>query len=80
MAGIQLTAKQLSKIKRAIKALNDVRKEIQHNNPDNDINWYLEECNNLNLMEEQPHNEMLKAQHDSVIDVFELDDASGGGW
>lgn len=81
MADIELTSKQLSKIRRAVKALNDVRQELQNDNPDYNMNWYLEDENNLNLMEGESHEGIAGIpQHDRVIDCFELKNASGGGW
>lgn len=80
MSEIELTAKQRSKIKRAVKSLNDIRSEIQSSNPRHNINWYLEDSDNLNLMEADSHTEMDLANHEAVIDVFNLDNAGGGGW
>lgn len=82
MASITLTTKQKRKIKRAIEALNDVRVELQQENPDNYINWYLEDCGNLILMAEETHNDDLNqsANYDAAIEVFHLEQASGGGW
>ena len=81
MAEIELTNKQDSKIKRAVKALNEVRAELQKDNPDNNINWYLEAGDNFNLMEDESHDEcMSTARHDRVIKEYQLKNASGGGW
>ena len=83
VSGIELTTKQRAKIKRSIKALNDVRKEIELNNVGSDINWFLEDCGNLNLMNGNTHD--LGSNHgganfEGVIEVFDLDSAGGGGW
>jgi hypothetical protein len=84
MAEINLTKAQKDKITKAIKALNDVRKELQKQNPDKDINWYLEDSDNLNLMEEESHKESggngFNANYDAIIHTFNLDNSSGGGW
>lgn len=80
---IILTIKQRNKINRAVKALNDVREELQCENPDNNINWYLEDSSNLNLMSGDSHdNEGIRsiARQDRVIDTFSLWNSSGGGW
>lgn len=82
MASITLTTKQKRKIQRALKALDEVRVELQRENPDNYINWYLEDCGNFLLLEKQSHTEdfNLSARHDAVIEHFNLEEASGGGW
>lgn len=80
---IELTTKQRSKIKRAVKALNDARKEIELDNAGSDINWFLEDCGNLNLMNGNTHdlgNNNGSANYGNVIEVFDLDNAGGGGW
>lgn len=79
MAQIELTSSQYRKIERAVKALNDVRSEIQKQNPSMAINWYLEAQGNLNLMEDKSHVDD-SPNHDAVIDLFYLDNSSGGGW
>ena len=80
MADIALSPAQRRKIKRAVTALNEVRLELQTDNPDYDINWYLEDTSNLNLMEESSHGHDGSPQHDKVIESFYLDNAGGGGW
>ncbi|MBE8233292.1 MAG: hypothetical protein HAW67_06105 [Endozoicomonadaceae bacterium] len=80
MANIVLTEKQKLKITKAVKALNQVRNELQSTNPDNDINWYLEDCGNLHLMEDLSHDEKGNARQDRVIFHISLIQSSGGGW
>lgn len=80
MAEIELTVSQERKIKNAVKALNDVRREIEKANPGNDINWYLEDSCNLNLMEGDSHDYDGTARQDRVIETFWLENSSGGGW
>lgn len=80
MADVELTPAQKRKIKRAVAALNDVRQELQQENPDYYINWYLEDTGNLNLMEADSHDRDGGARHDKVIEHFGLDNSSGGGW
>lgn len=81
MSEVELTAKQLNKIKRCVKGLNDVLAELQKDNPDNEMNWYLEDSANLNLMSGPSHSEMmLKANYHNVVDCFQLYYAGGGGW
>jgi len=78
---IELTTKQRGKITRAVKALNDVRQELQDENPGININWYLEDSDNLNLMGGESHTDDL--QHplqENVIELLWLKNASGGGW
>tara|TARA_R110002072_G_scaffold169949_2_gene323484 strand:- start:4541 stop:4792 length:252 start_codon:yes stop_codon:yes gene_type:complete len=79
---VTLSIKQLNKVRRAIKSLNDVRKELEVNNPENYINWYLEDNNNLNLMCDYSHSQDAHgvSNQDAVIRCFELDNAGGGGW
>jgi len=80
MSDIELTAKQHNKIKRAVKALNDVRAEVQQENPDNDINWYLEDTANFNLMSGLTHDDQYNALPNNIIEVYDLHEASGGAW
>lgn len=83
MSDIELTSKQRSKIKRALKSLEDVRKEVELDNASSDINWYLEDCGNLNLMSGNSH-DLSATNHqqntDCVIEVFDFYNAGGGGW
>lgn len=80
MSDIELTAKQHNKVKRAVKALNDVKNELQQQNPANHINWYLAASDNLNLMSDAPHSADWDSQSESVIELFNLENASGGDW
>mgnify|MGYP003653423860 CR=1 FL=1 len=82
---IELTSKQRNKIKRAVKSLNDVRQELDDDNSDCEVQWYLEDCGNLNLMSGDSHDDTgLGTGHgrrqDLVIDRFDLEYSSGGGW
>ena len=85
MTSIKLTSSQRAKIKRAVKALNDVRADVERTNetePEG-IHWYLEDAGNLNLMDGMSHDSDKygepSRQH-AVIDVFDLEKSSGGGW
>ena len=82
MADINLTVAQNRKIKSAVKSLNKVRGELQKDNPDYFINWYLEDCGNLNLLEGDTHDATGRGEslQDNVIAVFDLECSSGGGW
>jgi hypothetical protein len=86
MSDITLTTKQKSKISRAVKALNDVRREVDNENSDCDVQWYLEDCGNLNLMSGDSHDETSgsgygdTSRQDRVIALFDLDNSGGGGW
>lgn len=80
MAEIILTKSQLRKIKTSVKALNDVRQELQSENPNFNINWYLEDSGNFCLMEDETHDDDGNARQDRVIEIFNLDNSSGGGW
>jgi ferric iron reductase protein FhuF len=81
MSDIELTSKHFNKIQRALKSLNDVRKEIQMQNQGCDINWFLEDSNNLNLMDGDSHSEQRgEALYENVIYCFTLNNSSGGGW
>jgi hypothetical protein len=82
---ILLTSKQRNKINRAIKALNDVRRELDNENGDCDMQWYLEDCGNLNLMTGDSHDDTghgtgYGRRQDLVIAMFDLEYSSGGGW
>jgi hypothetical protein len=86
MSNVTLTTKQRNKIKRSVKALNDVRQELQKDNADCDVQWYLEDSDNLNLMSGDPHDDSGRSEgghgrrQDRVIDTFYLELSSGGGW
>lgn len=53
---------------------------FQSKNPSNDIQWYLEDCGNLHLMEDNTHDYSGDARQDRVITHNELVNSSGGGW
>jgi len=78
MSDIKLTAAQKRKINTAVNSLNKVRAELQRGNPDYYINWYLEDCGNLNLLENDSHDGA--ANQEVVIETFDLDHSAGGGW
>lgn len=78
MSDLKLTAAQKRKITTAVNSLNKVRAELQMENPDYYINWYLKDCGNLNLLENDPHDGV--ANQEVVIDTFDLDHSTGGGW
>ena len=80
MTDIKLTAKQHNKIQRAIKALNDVRAELESKNPDSYVNWYLEDNDNLNLMREHSHTNDGMTNKEAILYCYNLDNAGGGGW
>ena len=83
---ILLTSKQRGKIKRAVKALNDVRRELDNENGDCNVQWYLENSGNLNLMSGDSHDETSgsgygdTSRQDRVIALFDLEYSGGGGW
>ncbi len=82
MADIELTPAQKRKITSAIKSLNKVREELQRENPDYYINWYLEDCGNFHLLEGDSHDEENygDSQSDKSIEVWDLRHSTGGGW
>jgi len=82
MNSIKLTKKQRDKLSKAFETLNSVRQEIQDSHKGSDINWYLEDSSNMNLMNGSSHSDdhSLKALTENVIETFTLDDAGGGGW
>ena len=57
-----------------------MRQEVQRANPGNDINWYLEDCGNFHLMENETHDDDGDARKDRVITHDSLEESSGGGW
>lgn len=80
MSDIQLTTKQASKVERAIKALNDVRREVEKTSGTS-ITWYLEDSENLHLMEGESHDDQMgSARYDAIIESYCLDNSGGGGW
>ena len=79
---MELTAKQRNKIKRAVKALNDARQELQEQYPDEYFNWYLEDCGNLCLMKGWTHDDDHNSSplFENIVEVYDFEMASGGGW
>lgn len=88
MSNVELTNKQYNEIKRAIKSLNDVRKEIQTDNPDYDISWYVENGGSVHLMSGDSHSHIslgdyetiTNSNYDNIIDTFTLLRSECGGW
>ena len=80
MSGNILSKKQDAKIKRCVKGLNDVLAELQYENPDLDINWFLEDNDNLNLMKGETHNDNHTGMPCNTIKLYSLNRSSGGGW
>lgn len=83
MSTVKLNSKQLAKVKRAIKSLDSVRQELQSHHPEAYINWYLEDCGNLNLLSGDSHDASVTqggSNRDNVIEEFDLPNSSGGGW
>jgi len=77
---LYLTTKQRNKIKRALKALEEVRKEMDLQT-ELAVNWYLEDSNNLNLLEGDSHSGIEgSANRGMVIELFNLPQSGGGGW
>ena len=76
---IVLTTKQRNKVNRALKALEEVRAEVDLE-AENRVAWYLEDCGNLNLMDGDSHNEHGDGNHGMVIYTFDLPYSGGGGW
>ena len=79
MQNVETTTKQYNKIKRAVKALNDIRKEIQLEYPDYEIQWYVENDGNLHLMEGSSHSHE-SPNYDKVIETFYIDSCDVGAW
>lgn len=81
MSEFELSKKQKAKISRAIKSLNDVRREFEIDNPDApSVSWYLEDSENLNFMSDASHDDKGNANYDAVLGLWNLDGADGGGW
>lgn len=80
MSDIELTTPQFRKIKNAVNTLNKLKDEIQKENPDAYINWYLQDGDNLHLMSGDSHTDGITPNYHHVIESFYLKSASGGGW
>lgn len=78
---LYLSTKQRNKVRRALKALEEVRVEVQELSQ-LEINWYLEDSSNLNLMEGETHDTTFRgaANIGMIIGGFEFPHSSGGGW
>ncbi|MEZ9709384.1 hypothetical protein AB4254_11950 [Vibrio breoganii] len=79
MTEITLSSKQCAKIKRALKALEEVRKEVDLES-DEAVRWYLEDSGNLNLMTGDSHDDSGSPNFDAVIEHFEFPESTGGAW
>jgi hypothetical protein len=77
-----LTAKQTNKIKRALKALEEVREEMDmQSDVKGGVNWYIEDCGNLHLMDGCTHCDNGDPNHGLIVgDVFNFNQSSGGAW
>ena len=82
MSDIELTSKQYNKASRAVKALNDVRKEVERENEtdDNGITWYLASGGSLHLLNGLSHDKNEQKRPDRIIDTFYIDNADNGDW
>ncbi len=78
---LTLTTKQRNKIKRALKALEEVRKEVDTQCVvDGGVNWYVEDNDNFCLIEGHTHDREYHPNIGMVIESFILPQSSGGGW
>lgn len=77
---IILTDKQRQRIEFAVKMLNEVRQELDRENPGHNVNWYLEDSSNLNLMDGDSHDDAQRPMRNRIIGSFIFWNASGGGW
>ncbi len=78
---IELTTKQRSKARRALKALMDIRDEVQEANPDNEVFWYYEGDGNFHLMDGPTHLGMDGIPNfDGIIETIPVIHFDGGGW
>ncbi len=78
---LTLTPKQRNKIKRALKALEEVRKEVDTQCVvDGCVNWYVEDNDNFCLIEGHTHDDNDCPNKGMVIEHFILPQSSGGGW
>lgn len=76
---MELTQKQRNKIKRALKALEDVRSEVGSKS-DNQVMWYIESGGDFNLMNGDSHDERGDSSHENIIESFYLPNYDCGGW
>ena len=82
MSEFEITSRQRATITRAVNSLNKARRELEVANPEApNVNWYLEDSNNLNLMSDDSHTgHNGGANIDAVMETWNLERASGGGW
>ena len=82
MEDFKMTPLQRGQITRAINTLNRVRRELEKNNPDApNVNWYLEDCGNFNLMSDDSHTGLgAERNKGAVVSTWDLRNSSGGGW
>ncbi len=78
---LELTTKQSNKIKRALKALEDVRKEVELTSNQH-VMWYFEAEGDVCLMEGGTHTQDVagSANQGMIIDSFHLPCYDCGGW
>lgn len=76
---IQLTKAERAKIDKAINTLNEVLSSLQEKHPETDMNWFLHDMENLNLMQGPSHIKD-RPNRDAVVGKWFLMGASGGAW
>lgn len=72
------TEQAIEQIGRYVERINKQMEIIKSEFPDAMI--YLEDCGNFNIMSANSHDDNGDANHDAVLECFDLADASGGGW
>ena len=76
---LTLTIKQSNKVKRALKALEEVRGEIDGLS-ENDVIWYFEAEGSIYLMDGDTHDSAESANHSMIIGSWSLPNYDCGGW
>ena len=78
---VELTTKQSNKVKRAMKALDDVWEEVAKENPDlPELHWYVEAEGSLNLMSEYSNDMKYGGGYDHIIENWNFRHLDCGGW
>lgn len=82
MSKIKLTPAEHKKIEKHVSGLNRILEDLQKKYPDFEMNWYLEDAGNFNLMSSESHagNGSCNPRYENIVDCYTLNNASGGGW
>lgn len=78
MAEVELTSSQYNKLKRAFSTINQIRNEIQRDNPKRNISWY-DVMGTVHLLDDKSQGNEGKDTND-IVDTFYINNCDCGDW